>query len=93
MQIETDVPELAIVIATIPHLEYLFPFLDIEFRKLAEKSGVPEYIRVGTVSCDSVFINGLAEMIVEAKKHKSGVLALKGKRFCPSSSSKCLIGG
>ena len=67
--------------------------LDIEYRELAKQSGVPKYIRIGTVSCDGVFVNGLAEVIVEAKKESPRVLGPKGKRLCPRSWNKCLSGG
>ena len=40
--------------------------LDIEYRHLAEKAGVPAYIRVPTVGTHPLFIAGLARLVRDA---------------------------
>ena len=40
--------------------------LDIEYRHLAEKVGVPNYIRVPTVGTHPLFIAGLARLVRDA---------------------------
>ena len=40
--------------------------LDIEYRHLAEKAGVPNYIRVPTVGTHPLFISGLARLVRDA---------------------------
>ncbi len=47
------------------HIETLVE-LDIEYRHLAKQTGVEPYLRTPTVSAASVFIDGLAEAVVEA---------------------------
>lgn len=39
--------------------------LDIEYKKLAEKLGIDDYIRVGTVSDREKFISGLANLVLK----------------------------
>ena len=40
--------------------------LDIEYRRLADKVGVPTYIRVPTVGTHPLFIAGLARLVHDA---------------------------
>ena len=39
--------------------------LDIEYKELAEKAGIKDYIRIATLSCDKKFIESLAMLILE----------------------------
>jgi len=65
--------------------------LDIEYRELAEESGVPSYERVGTVACDEAFIDGLADIVVSLKDKSSGVFGPGSTRLCPASCGQCPI--
>lgn len=56
--------------------------LDIEYAKLAQEEGVPDYLRVPTVGVRQEFIAGLAAMIREA-------LDGSGKRNCPGTFAGC----
>jgi ferrochelatase len=57
--------------------------LDIEYAKLAREAGVPDYLRVPTVSVRAEFIAGLAGLVRES-------LAGDAKpRHCPPSCSAC----
>ncbi len=44
--------------------------LDVEYRALAERSGVPAYLRVPTVGVDPEFIAGLARLVQEEPETK-----------------------
>ncbi len=61
--------------------------LDIEYAKLAKESGVPDYIRVPTVSTQSAFIDGLVRQVLQAVARDDG----RGRdtRFCPAGFRAC----
>jgi protoporphyrin/coproporphyrin ferrochelatase len=66
--------------------------LDIEYRHLAERSGVPAYIRVGTVDASSAFIESLAEHV--RKAHRRGnLISGDGGRSCPTGFRHCAFAG
>jgi len=39
--------------------------LDIEYKEVADEAGVKDYIRISTVQDRDLFINGLAELVME----------------------------
>jgi protoporphyrin/coproporphyrin ferrochelatase len=83
------VPVVMVPIAfTSEHSETLVE-LDIEYRELAEKCGVPGYFRVNTVCADSIFINGLAELVGRALKGPDCLVSGKGGRICPDNFGVC----
>ena len=59
--------------------------LDIEYAELAEKSGVPEYIRVPTVNATDVFIDALKKLVMAAPE--TGTVA--GGEICSAGFSDC----
>ncbi len=61
--------------------------LDIEYRHVAERSGVPAYFRAATVGLDVAFIAGLARLVGGATGE--GVRCAEGKRICPAEFTKC----
>lgn len=67
--------------------------LDIEYRELADKAGVPEYIRVPTVDTTPSFIAGLAELvrgnIGAGCDICSGNPGAAGGRLCSANWAKC----
>ncbi len=65
--------------------------LDIEYRKLAVQSGVPDFIRVPTVGTHSEFIEGLARLVAKAVDG-DGVVTDRGRRACPAGLSRCGFG-
>jgi len=65
--------------------------LDIEYRKLAEESGVPCYVRVGTVDVEPAFIAGLARLVRQAAQGKALISSGRGTRVCPAGSSGCAL--
>lgn len=65
--------------------------LDIEYRALAERVGVPVYVRVPTVSTRSEFIGGLGRLVRAALGAEAGVTSGVGSRLCPGTAGCCLM--
>jgi protoporphyrin/coproporphyrin ferrochelatase len=65
--------------------------LDIEYRKLAAESGVPDYRRAATVGTQTNFISGLAGLVRRALDGKT-VTCGEG-RICPADHKRCGYGG
>jgi len=56
--------------------------LDIEYRKLAMESGVPDYIRAPTVRTHPAFIGALTSLVTTALNAKTPVTCAP-QRICP----------
>lgn len=65
--------------------------LDIEYRHLAERSGVPGYWRVPTVGHHPDFIGGLARLVRGAATRSTTIFSEAGHRPCPGACRKCPI--
>lgn len=64
--------------------------LDIDYRHLAEATGVPRYIRVPTVGTSPDFIAGLARLVQQAAQSEPGrVWPDGGRRRCPAAFRLC----
>jgi protoporphyrin/coproporphyrin ferrochelatase len=61
--------------------------LDIEYRHLAERSGVPIYRVVATVGSNDAFIAGLAALVRAAAG--AGLRCGEGARLCPAQFGRC----
>jgi ferrochelatase len=61
--------------------------LDVEYRHLAERSGVPVYRVVPTVGVESAFIAGLAALVHQAIG--AGLRCGEGVRLCPPDLVRC----
>jgi len=61
--------------------------LDIEYRKLAEETGVPDYRRAATVGTHPDFIEGLAGLVRRALDSK--IVTCEQGRICPASHKRC----
>jgi ferrochelatase len=66
--------------------------LDIEYRHLAERSGVPGYWRVPTVGHDPSFIVGLARLVRNLASTRVAVSSGTGNRVCPQDHRRCAMG-
>ena len=53
--------------------------LDMDYAKLAEKSGVPHYLRAATVGVRATFIDGLADLVMRAGTGQN----------CPMAFARC----
>jgi ferrochelatase len=70
------------------HVETLVE-LDIEYRHLAQRSGVPAYRVVPTVGVDSAFIAGLAALVRQTVG--AGLRCGEGARLCPPEFARCAL--
>jgi len=63
--------------------------LDVEYRELAHKAGVPAYFRAPAANSDPGFIVALAEMVHAARGHGPGLCAMTASGLCPSGHTDC----
>ena len=63
--------------------------LDVEYRHLAAKLGVPGYFRVPTQSLDPGFIAALANLVRGARRNGPGLCSFAGRRTCPEPHRDC----
>ncbi len=63
--------------------------LDIEYRDLAERSGVPAYFRVPTQSVASGFIAAMADLVRRARGHGPGLCSHRGGQVCAEGLGQC----
>ncbi len=63
--------------------------LDIEYRHLAEKAGVPGYYRVPTQGSDPAFIAALADLVRHARACGPGLCSSQGGRICDAALGNC----
>jgi ferrochelatase len=66
--------------------------LDVEYRGLAEKLGVPGYFRVPTQNADAGFIASLAGVARRAIEHGPGLCSGAGGRICGPAHGGCPFG-
>jgi ferrochelatase len=64
--------------------------LDIDYRHLAEQSGVPGYVRVPTVGIAPAFIAGLAALVRGAVADPAAVRSQAGRRLCAAGDACCV---
>lgn len=63
--------------------------LDVEYRLLAERAGVPAYERVPTQNADPGFIAALAALLLQARARGPGLCSHIGGRFCADRHGDC----
>jgi len=63
--------------------------LDVEYRDLAVKLGVPGYYRVPTQNADAGFISALAGLVRRAIDHGPGLCSAGGGRLCGADRAGC----
>jgi ferrochelatase len=66
--------------------------LDVEYRHLAERAGVPRYVRVPTVDAAEAFIAGLAGLVQAACGKNTAIAPAEGRRTCPAGFALCPCG-
>jgi ferrochelatase len=67
--------------------------LDVEYRDLAVKLGVPGYFRVPTQNANAGFITSLAEVVRRALGCGPGLCSASGGRLCEVRHSGCPLSG
>ncbi len=83
------VPVIVVPIAFVSEHSETLVELDIEYRRLAEASGVPGYHRVGTVDAVAEFIGGLADLVRGALAADRHICSQSGGRICPREWGRC----
>lgn len=83
------IPVVIVPIAFVSEHSETLVELDIEYRKLAEKLGVPGYERVPAVGTHGRFITGLAALVRGARNDERPVMSQRGGRLCPNSWKRC----
>ncbi len=68
--------------------------LDIEYREMAEKMGIPAYIRVPAIGVEETFISALARIATQALKEgalkgDNETCSAQGGRQCPPEHRQC----
>ena len=63
--------------------------LDVEYRELAEKMGVPGYYRSPAQNSDPAFIAALADAVHAARARGTGTCSFAGPRACPGQHKDC----
>ncbi|MDR3536649.1 MAG: ferrochelatase [Acetobacteraceae bacterium] len=63
--------------------------LDVEYRDLAKKLGVPAYVRVPTQNADPDFIAALGNLVRHARAHGPGLCSHLSGRFCAAAHRDC----
>jgi ferrochelatase len=63
--------------------------LDVEYRTLAERLGVPGYFRVPAPNSDAAFIAALAGLVRRARSAGPGLCSHAGGRICPADRGSC----
>lgn len=73
------------------HVETLVE-IEIEYREMAHKMGVPGFARVPTVSTDHAFIGMLADQVT-GRAGKNDTASHAGPRLCPDGFRRCCQAG
>lgn len=63
--------------------------LDIEYREVAERLGVPGYFRTPAQNADAAFIAALASLVRHSRAQGSGLCSYGKGRTCPAAHSDC----
>lgn len=63
--------------------------LDVEYRELAHKLGVPGYFRVPTQNSDAGFIAALAAIVRRVRESDRSLCSFAGARQCPRVHTDC----
>jgi protoporphyrin/coproporphyrin ferrochelatase len=82
------VPIILVPIAFVSEHSETLVELDIEYKHLAEESGVPEYHRIPALGVQPYFIEGLAELCLNVESNDV-LNNAHNKRFCSDDWSKC----
>jgi ferrochelatase len=63
--------------------------LDVEYREVAEKAGVPGYFRAPAQNSERGFIRALGGLVRHAHAHGAGLCSFAGTRTCPKQHRDC----
>lgn len=86
---EDQVAVLVVPIAFVSEHSETLVELDVEYRDLARKLGVPGYYRVPAQNADAGFIAALAGLTRKALAHGPGLCSAAGGRMCEAACRGC----
>ena len=86
---EEKVAVLVVPIAFVSEHSETLVELDVEYRDLAEKLGVPGYFRVPAQNSNAGFIDALANLVLSGRRHGAGLCSFAGDRACPAIHTDC----
>jgi ferrochelatase len=66
--------------------------LDVDYRALAKRLGVPGYFRVPVQNAEPAFIAALARLVRHARSCGPGLCSHAGGRICPADRGRCPFG-
>lgn len=84
--IQEDVAIIIVPIAFVSDHSETLVELDIQYKEMAEKMGFDNYYRSESLNMNSIFINGLAEIVLESKINNKGNIR---KKICPKNLKQC----
>ena len=94
---EDNVPVVVVPIAFVSEHSETLVELDIEYRELATKWGVPDYHRVPAVGTHARFIGGLADLVRKTLDNSQQnpqddfvITCDNGEMLCPADRTQCL---
>ncbi|MCG8508688.1 MAG: ferrochelatase [Rhodospirillales bacterium] len=87
------VPAVVVPIAFVSEHSETLVELDIEYKELAEKAGVPDYVRIPAVGTHGPFIDGLARLVTDALGEDRPLRCQSGDRICPAGHGRCAMAG
>ncbi len=84
------VPVIIVPVAFVSdHSETLYE-IEIEYRHLAQESGVPHFTRIPAAGTAPDFITGLGRLVRKALVQETPLTSASGVRICPQECSGCL---
>jgi ferrochelatase len=86
---EDKVAVLVVPIAFVSEHSETLVELDVEYRELAEKMGVPGYFRAPAQNSDAGFIAALAALVTASRARGPGMCSFSGGRACPATHTDC----
>jgi len=90
---QEKIPLIVVPIAFVSEHSETLVELDIEYREVAEKQGVPAYFRTPAVGTHPFFIDGLRDLVLTHVSNNYDVKPEGGERICPNKHSRCICKG
>jgi len=83
------VPVVVVPVAFVSEHSETLVELDIEYREVAEKLGIPAYVRVPALGIAEGFIEALAGLVTAARKAPASLISDGERRLCPANFKCC----
>lgn len=87
------IPLIIVPIAFVSEHSETLVELDIEYREVAEKSGVPSYMRTPAVGTHPSFIKGLSDLVLNHVNDDCEIKPEGHIKICPQKLTRCICKG